>query len=180
MTVQPDEAPWTDKPKRRVQREWQAQRADNAFLSRALPPEAYYTAIDVGRSKSAQEGMLRKRRGVKPGIADFIVIWNSITLWIERKAGSSMSEHQRMFREAVTRNGHHYRLARSTEEVEEACRSVGIPLRASVLAIRARIEAQNEGLKGPRAGKLPARLEKLVSPSRVRRAHAAGVWKVPK
>lgn len=133
-----------------VQREWEAQRADNAFLAKALPDGAYYTAIDVGRSKSAREGQLRKLRGVKPGIPDWLVVYAGITLWIERKAGASLSPNQKVTRDCLIANGHRWALARSTEEVEQACRNAGIPLRATLGEIRRRIAEQQARLAGPK------------------------------
>lgn len=129
-------------PSPRTQREWLGQRTDQAFLSRALPADAYFTAIDVGRSSDARQGQLRKLRGVKAGIPDWLIVWRGITLWIERKAGASLTEPQRLTRDLLIANGHQWRLARSTEQIEEACRSVGIPLRATLGGIRERIADQ--------------------------------------
>lgn len=126
----------------RKQTEWTAQKIDNVFLSKALPEGAYYTAIDHGQRMSAQFGKMRKDRGVKAGIPDWLVVWNGITLWIERKAGSSLTDTQKVTRDALVRNGHNWRLARSTEEIEAACRSVGIPLRATLWEMRERIADQ--------------------------------------
>jgi len=132
-----------DKPKRKnIQHEWKAQKADHAFLSKALPPDACYTAIDHARKMSPQLGKMRKERGVKPGIPDWFIVWRGITLWIERKEGSSVSDNQETFREQLIRNGHHWRLARTLEEIELACRDVGIPLRATFGEIRERIGSQ--------------------------------------
>lgn len=136
----------SEAPRKLIQHEWRAQEVDNAFLSKALPPGAYFTAIDGGRAPNAIIGAARKRRGIKPGIADFLVVHQGITLWIERKVNASLSPHQKLFRDYVTANGHHWRLARSTEEVEQACRDVGIPLRATLGEIRTRIAEQNERL----------------------------------
>lgn len=133
-----------------VQREWADQRAHFAFMSKALPTDAYFTAIDVGSAGSARQGMLRKARGVRPGIADLMVAWRGITIWIEVKSGTSLSEAQKLFRDQITANGHLWAFARSTEDVELALRAAGIPLRASLCEIRDRIAAQNEHLPAKR------------------------------
>jgi hypothetical protein len=160
-----------DRPKN-VQHEWTAQRADNAFLSKALPPEAYFTAIDVGRSKNANDGQLRKLRGVKPGIPDWLIVWSGLTLWIERKVSASLSETQKITRDALVRNGHRWAFARSVEDIEAACLAAGIPLRATLGEIRGRIAEQNERLPAKR--KRPARgfkADNSMSMAQYRRGH---------
>jgi hypothetical protein len=134
-----------EKPKP-VQHEWKAQKADNAFLSKALPLDACYTAIDHARKMSAQLGKMRRDRGVKPGIPDWLIVWHGITLWIERKEGAAVSDNQETFRDQLIRNGHHWRLARSIEEIELACRDVGIPLRATFGDIHERVQDQQARL----------------------------------
>jgi hypothetical protein len=162
----------TDKP---VQREWAFQRMCNAFLSRALPPTAYVTAIDIGSAGSARQGMLRRARGVLPGIADILIVHDGTTLWVELKAGSSLSPAQKMFRERITANGHLWALARTTEELEAALIDAGIPLRATVTGIRDRIAEQNERLpkKRPRA-KAPRPLN-AMSVARYHRLNRKGL-----
>lgn len=125
-----------------IHSEWNAQKTDNAFLGKALPDDAYFTAIDHARKMSAIHGKARKDRGVKAGIPDWLIVWNGITLWIERKVGTSLSGSQKITRDRLTANGHHWRLARSLEDMEAACRDVGIPLKATLGDIRARIAAQ--------------------------------------
>ena len=128
------------------QNEWSLQRSVAALLSKALPPEAYWTSIDVGRSKSEREGALRRQRGVKPGIPDMLIVWNGATLWLELKAGSSLSAPQAITARLLRANGHLWELCRSPEDVEAACRAAGIPLRATLGEIRTRIAEQNERL----------------------------------
>jgi hypothetical protein len=128
------------------QNEWSLQRTVAVFLSKALPPEAYFTSIDMGRSRSANEGQLRKLRGVKSGVPDVLIVYNGITLWCELKVEASLSEPQKLTRDALRANGHLWALARSPEDVEAACLAAGIPLRATLGAIRERIADQNERL----------------------------------
>lgn len=161
-------------PKKRSHVEWIAQRTDNAFLSKALPPEAYFTAIDVGRSTNAQEGQLRKLRGVKPGIPDWLIVWKGITLWVERKVSASLSPGQKVTRDALLANGHHWALARSTEQLEAACRDSGIPLRATLGEIKDRIAAQGGGAK-KKSRSYRAVPRKTASKGFVLRAAAKGI-----
>lgn len=163
-------------PRKRSHGEWISQRTDYAFLSKALPPEAYFTAIDVGRSTNAREGNLRKMRGVKAGIPDWLIVWNGITLWVERKLGASLSESQKVTRDFLVANGHRWALARSTEELELACRNVGIPLRATLGEISERIEAQSGRPKAKARGFKSGGPRNTASRGTVRRAAAKGIF----
>lgn len=164
-------------PVKLIQHEWRDQRAYNVFLSKALPPEAYYTAIDVGRSKSSLQGQLRKNRGVKSGIPDFLIVWHGITLWLECKSGQSLSSNQKVTREALLRNGHRWALVRRMEDVEAACRAAGIPLRATLGEIRARIADQNERLPAkPKRAARPAAPRDTSGINAAARARAKGVY----
>lgn len=126
-----------------IQHEWTAQKTDNAFLGKALPDDAYFTALDHARKMSLAAGKQRKDRGIKAGIPDWLIVWRGITLWIERKVDASLSTAQEITRDRLIANGHHWRLARRLEDVEAACRDVGIPLKATLGEIRDRIAAQD-------------------------------------
>lgn len=159
-----------------IQREWTDQRRDAAFLSKALPPDAFWSAIDIGSAGSARAGMLRKQRGVKAGLPDFLVVHRNITLWIERKSGSQLSEPQRLTRDALVANGHRWALARSTDDIEAALLAAGIPLRATLATIRERIEQQHEHL--PKRKRPPARAPRplnAMTMAAYRRANAKGL-----
>lgn len=125
----------TPKPvKKRVQREWKEQETDAEFLNHALPLSAYWTSIDQGRAANLEIGRRRKKRGIRSGIPDILIVWNGITLWIERKVSTAenrLGYTQRITAEKLTNNGHKWARANTTYEVEEACRDAGIPLRAS-------------------------------------------------
>jgi len=164
------------KPKRKlVQREWRDQRAYAAFLSKALPPEAYWTSIDVGGSKSIRLGQLRKARGVKAGIPDVLIVHRGTTLWLECKAGTSLSPAQEVTRNALLANGHQWALVRRPEELETALLAAGIPLRATLGEIRQRIDEQNARLpvKRKRTGARRVQTGDRVS---VKQAFAMGAW----
>jgi hypothetical protein len=158
------------------QREWRDQRAYHAFLSKALPVDAYHTAIDVGSAGSAFKGQLRKARGQKAGVPDYLVVHHGVTLWMEFKSGSSLSEPQKLTRDALRANGHAWALVRSLEDVEAACVEAGIPLRASVSAISGRIAEQRARLPAkrkavPRTPGGPARM----SVAQYRKLHTKGL-----
>ena len=114
------------------QTEWDLQKTAKEYLDIALPSDAYWTAIDHARKMTPAAGRMRKLRGVKAGIADVMIVWRGITLWIELKAGSAVSESQKDFRDDVIRNGHAWALARSLDDIEFACALHRIPLKATL------------------------------------------------
>jgi hypothetical protein len=159
-----------------VQNEWSLQRAIAVYLSKALPPEIYWSAIDIGSAGSAHQGALRKARGVKAGLPDLLVAFAGRALWLEIKNGSSLSEPQKLTRDALRANGHAWALVRSLEDVEAACVSAGIPLRATVSAIADRIAEQRARLPAkrkavPRTPGGPARM----SVAQYRKLHTKGL-----
>jgi hypothetical protein len=104
-----------------------------AYLDCALPVDAFWTSIDsAGRGPIA--GARMKRRGVKRGLPDILVIWHN-TIWIELKSKAGrLSVEQKAFRDLVVIAGAGYAVCRSTDEVEWALLRFGIPLRARVAA----------------------------------------------
>jgi len=161
-----------------TQREWSLQRSIVVYLSKALPLTAYFTSIDIGSAGSAQAGQLRKARGVKPGIADIMVIWSGTVLFLEIKVGTQPSDAQKLFRDQVTANGCWWALARCPEDVEQACTLAGIPLRATFGQIHARIAEQQAHLPAKR--KRAARPRKAATGSTgsltVAQARRLGLW----
>lgn len=126
-----------------AQTEWTHQKVWNTFFSKALPHDAYYTAIDHARKMSRIAGAQRKARGVKAGIPDWVIIYQGITLWIEQKANSTLSEHQKTTGAALIANGHRWCMCRTLDAAEQAIRDAGIPLRATLGEIQDRIAEQD-------------------------------------
>ena len=159
-----------------VMREWRLQRAIVTYLSKALPETAYFSSIDIGSAGSAHQGALRRARGVKAGLPDLLVAFAGRALWLEIKNGSSLSEPQKLTRDALRANGHAWALVRSLEDVEAACAEAGIPLRATVSAISDRIAEQRARLPAkrkaaPRTPGGPARM----SVAQYRKLHSRGL-----
>lgn len=163
-----------------TQHEWRAQEADFAFLSKALPHDCYFTAIDQGRAANRNVGAMRKKRGIRSGLPDWLIVWRGTTLWIERKiraTASDLAPIQEQTGECLIRNGHLWSRANCIEDVELACRAAGIPLRATLGEIRTRIAEQSErlGPKRKRAARTKAQPRSTASKAMVRRAAANGV-----
>jgi hypothetical protein len=159
-----------------VQREWTLQRSCAAFLSKALPADAYFTSIDMGRSTSAAQGQLRKLRGVRAGVPDMLVVYAGKTLWCELKVDTALSAAQIVTRDALRANGHVWELCRSPEDVEAACNTAGIPLRATLGDIRTRIAEQNERLpaKAKRVSQRKAVPRNSMTAAQYHKAHGEG------
>jgi hypothetical protein len=156
------------------QREWRDQRGYHAFLSKALPVDAYHSAIDVGSAGNAQAGALRKARGVRAGLPDYLIVYRNVTLWIEFKHRAQLSLAQQLTRDALMANGHFWYLARCPEDVEQACRDVGIPLRATFGQIHQRIAEQNARLPVRKKRAPRARASGAIT---VAQAHRMGIWR---
>ena len=160
------------------QNEWRSQEIDWAFLMKALPHGALARGIDQSGKRSRAANGARLRRGCLPGTADTYVLWNNVTVWLERKAGAGgLGTGQDAFRDAVLANGGHWALVRSTEDVEAALRAADIPLRATLGEIRERIADQRERLpaKPKRAARTKATPRHVASAGFSRRAAARGV-----
>ena len=111
------------------QTEWTFQKAAAEYLAIALPSDAYWTAIDHAGEMTPSAGKMRKLRGIKPGIADIVIVWRGNTLWIELKAGSAVSDSQKAFRDDIIRNGHAWAVARSLDDIAFACSLHRIPMK---------------------------------------------------
>lgn len=164
-----------------VQHEWREQEADFAFLSKALPHDCYFTAIDQGRAANRNVGAMRKKRGIRAGLPDWLIVWRGTTLWIERKrrpTASDLGLVQEQTGDCLIRNGHLWSRANCIEDVELACRAAGLPLRATLGEIRSRIADQNERLpaKPKRAARTKSAAPRFqATKAVVRRAAKAGV-----
>lgn len=162
----------------RQRREWSSQEAYYTFLCKALPHGAFCLGIDEAAKRSRQANMRRKARGCHGGVADLMVCWNGVVVWLEcKEANGPQRSTQETFERGVKANGCHYALVRCMEDVEAVCLQAGIPLRATLGAIRTRIAEQNERLAPKRKRAASAKREPRFTASKgvVRRAAANGV-----
>jgi hypothetical protein len=100
------------------------QKAVAGFLQAVLCAPYYWTAIDHAARVSPRQGADRKRRGVKRGIADFLVMApGPRVLWIELKRdtkAAKQSDEQIDFEEAQRACGADYVICRSVQDVQFA------------------------------------------------------------
>lgn len=103
------------------------------FLDYALPEGAVWTSIDAGAFKlSPSQADLQKRRGVKAGWPDVLILYRGTLYGIELKAKNGhLEDEQELLGLALIRSGGHYFEARSIAEIERTLRGEGFPLRAT-------------------------------------------------
>ena len=117
---------------RRVYREHSLQIAVARMLGIILDDErTWWTAIDHGVGwLGPKEAGIRKARGVKRGIPDFIVVWLDRLIGIELKAKGGRSTPEQIEVAATwSRLNHHVFVARSMEEVQSILIDCHVPLR---------------------------------------------------
>jgi hypothetical protein len=107
--------------------------AVNHMLTLVLEPAlTWFSAIDhgVGRLGGAEAG-IRKRRGVKPGIPDLIILWRGGNmLGIELKSGKGyLSPEQVLVHTVWGVLGFNVHVVRSLEQMQEILEAYGVPMR---------------------------------------------------
>ncbi|KXV48735.1 hypothetical protein AD945_06180 [Gluconobacter albidus] len=87
------------------------------------------------RQNGAREGARRKARGCLPGWPDLGIVWNERTYYIELKAPKGrLSPEQKVKHAELRAAGAKVGVCRSLDEVIDFLRSVGMPVRAEVMA----------------------------------------------
>lgn len=144
-----------NKPRRIVNRpEEIAQLAIVRFLRQALiPPDLFWATPNQRGTRSQFEQQLLVEMGLEEGVHDLFVLHRGasshgllIGLEVKRpparlksgaasKAKPKLSDSQKVFHPRFVAAGGVSFVVRSQEDVERALRSVGVPLRATVMAI---------------------------------------------
>lgn len=108
------------------------------YLDSALPTRGcWWTSIDSA-GRGAIAGARMKRRGVKRGTADIMVVSDHCrpwaTIWIELKSETGrLTPEQKVFRDCVEQAGHLYMVARSVETVAIMLVAAGLKLRGRLV-----------------------------------------------
>lgn len=97
-------------------------------------------AVPNGESRSARTGAKLKAMGVRPGVADMVIVLpRGVACFLELKAaGGRLSDRQKVFRTFCELNGAPYAVASSPEEVERILREWGAIGRGEAKATLAR------------------------------------------
>ena len=93
------------------------------------PDKTWWSAIDHAAQLSARYGAERKRRGVKRGLPDILVLTATTVVGIELKAGrGKLTPEQLATSVAWRRLGWFYEVARSLREVQDILECYGVPM----------------------------------------------------
>jgi hypothetical protein len=113
--------------------EWRQQVLLAALLDKWLDPACtFWTATDPV-APSLLSGVMRKKRGVKPGVCDVLVWYRKRSIGIELKApGGRCSASQRTARVALLRAGVDWWECRSSNAAMWALRKSGVKFRTIV------------------------------------------------
>jgi hypothetical protein len=87
--------------------EWQQQTRLARLLDLWLPDDAFWTATDA-TAASATASAMRKKRGVRPGLPDFLILYRGKLITIELKSprgGGQCRPTQRAVREQLLKAG---------------------------------------------------------------------------
>ena len=114
-----------------MRREHSLQIAVAHMLELVLDPElTWWTAIDHAAQLSARYGADRKRRGVKRGLPDFIIMFGAEVIGVELKTDKGrLSPPQVETASAWLKLAHVIYVARSLEEVHALLVRLGVPMR---------------------------------------------------
>lgn len=118
------------------------------WLLLALPQDAVAFHVPNGEYRKPETAALLKRMLVVAGIPDFLIFWQGRALAIEVKApGGRVSPAQIEMAQRLQRAGVTTTIVYKIEAVEQFLRSVGMPLRASM--IKGRGDAGEAVHQGP-------------------------------
>lgn len=104
-------------------------------LNIALPADCCWYSVEHRNARDAQEGAMRKRRGVRAGIPDVTIIHGRVAHFIELKTRTgSLSPAQVRMRDWLLAAGAMWALCRSVDDVLRQLRDWGIPVSARLAA----------------------------------------------
>lgn len=113
---------------KRAQPERAFQRQVCDFLTVALPPDSFFSAIPGG------DGKMTRAPGYKSGVPDVMVIHDWTPIFFELKAPKGrVTEVQKQTHDALRTAGADVFVVRSLAEVSDHLRGCGVPLRAEVM-----------------------------------------------
>jgi hypothetical protein len=155
------------------------QRACAKYLTRALPADAVWTAIDPGaETLDLEEGANRKARGVQAGWPDLVVLWRGVLHGIELKSKTGrLSLEQKKVAAAILAANGRYRLIRTVQALADVLALWGLPCCLNNHEMRAeQYDAMlQERLQRPR--KPAGKARKPAAARAISRMHAAGLWR---
>lgn len=107
------------------------QKSVAAFLDRALPSDAVWSAINPVSAKSKAAAGLSKAMGLKPGILDLFILWRCKVYFIELKSKTgTVSDDQKTIIIRLEIAGAKCAICKTLESVQAQLTIWRIPLKA--------------------------------------------------
>jgi hypothetical protein len=109
--------------------EWSEQIRLTQLLTRYLPDNVFWSALS-NAPRSAMAGLLAKKRGVRSGLADIMVVHDGRVIFVELKSPIGVaSKAQRQVYVELRAAGADYYLVKSATAALEALRRSNVPFR---------------------------------------------------
>ena len=121
------------KARRRYRREeWATQTTLARLLTRYLDPQTVFWTSLENKPSSRLNGLLQKRRGVRSGLPDTMVVYRRRAVFVELKSKAGVaSKSQKQVRAELVAAGARWWMARSVRAALTALHRSGVPFRAS-------------------------------------------------
>jgi hypothetical protein len=120
------------KARRRYRREeWATQTTFARLLTRYLDPQTVFWTSLENKPSSRLNGLLQKRRGVRSGLPDTMVVYRRRAVFVELKSKAGVaSKSQKQVRAELVAAGARWWMARSVRAALTALHRSGVPFRA--------------------------------------------------
>jgi hypothetical protein len=120
------------KARRRYRREeWATQTTLARLLTRYLDPQTVFWTSLENKPSSRLNGLLQKRRGVRSGLPDTMVVYRRRAVFVELKSKAGVaSKSQKQVRAELVAAGARWWMARSVRAALTALHRSGVPFRA--------------------------------------------------
>ena len=111
--------------------EWATQTTLARLLTRYLDPEKVFWTSLENKPSSRLNGLLQKRRGVRRGLPDTMVVYRRRAVFVELKSKAGVaSKSQKQVRAELVAAGARWWMARSVRAALTALHRSGVPFRA--------------------------------------------------
>ena len=111
--------------------EWATQTTLARLLTRYLDPRAVFWTSLENKPSSRLNGLLQKRRGVRSGLPDTMVVYRRRAVFVELKSKAGVaSKSQKQVRAELVAAGARWWMARSVRAALTALHRSGVPFRA--------------------------------------------------
>ncbi len=130
MTIHRDPGEFAQRERRKYRREeWAEQTKLAQLLTKYLDPATTFWTVLENKPRSLLSGLLQKKRGMRSGLPDVMVIcWKVVFIEVKSRSGRA-SRAQKRVREELTAVGCVWWMARSARAALMALHRSGVPFR---------------------------------------------------